>query len=131
MLLGQRVRLQGLVRASNLNGQLGTVEEAGAERATVRLDSGRSLSAKLENISSFASQNRSSCASSSSAVQPAGASASGAEQPTMALGASEFAAATNGLGASPFSLAPMTVTDARAQFRFLRWLGAARILFLF
>ena len=114
MLLGQRVRLQGLVRASNLNGQLGTVEEAGAERATVRLDSGRSISAKLENITSLVSQNRSSGASSSSDVQPAGASGSGAEQPTMTLGASEFAAATNGLGASPFSLAPMPVANARA-----------------
>ena len=69
MLLGQRVRLQGLVRASNLNGQLGTVEEAGAERATVRLESGRTISAKLENITL---QNISSGASSSSAVQPAG-----------------------------------------------------------
>ena len=127
MLLGQRVRLQGLVRASNLNGQLGTVEEAGAERATVRLDSGRTISAKLENITSrprpspgaalpesFHSQNKSSGGSSSNVVQPAGASANGAEQPTMTLGASEFAAAPNGLGASPFSLAPMPVADARA-----------------
>ena len=32
----------------------------------------------------------------------------------MTLGASEFAAAPNGLGASPFSLAPMPVADARA-----------------
>ena len=101
MLLGQRVRLQGLVRASNLTGQLGTVEEAGAERATVRLDSGRSVSAKLEKIILRVSQNSSSNASSSSAVQPAGASANGAEQPTMKLGPSEFAAAPNGLGDSP------------------------------
>ena len=79
MLLGQRVRLQGLVRTSNLNGQLGTVEEAGAERATVRLDSGRTISAKLENITLRLSQNRSSGESSSSAVQPAGASANGAD----------------------------------------------------
>ena len=32
----------------------------------------------------------------------------------MTLGASEFAGAPNGLGASPFSLAPMPVADARA-----------------
>ena len=43
------------------------------------------------------------------------ASASGAGQPTMTLGASEFAAAPNGLAASPFSLAPMPVADARSS----------------
>ena len=87
-------------KASYRNGQLGTVDKAGAERATVRLDSGRSVSAKLENITWLASQTGSSSASSSTAVQLAGASAGGA--------------ATNGLGASPFSLAPMPVADARA-----------------
>ena len=100
MLLGQRVRLQGLVQASYLNGQLGIVDKVGAERVTVRLDSGRSVNAKLENITWLASQTRSSSASSSTAVQLAGASAEGA--------------ATNGLGASPFSLAPVPVANARA-----------------
>ena len=87
---------------------------ASAERATVRLDSRRSVNAKLKNITWLASQTRSSSASSSTAVQLAGASAGGAEQPTMALGAFQFAAATNGLGASPFSLAPVLVANARA-----------------
>ena len=96
MSLEQRVRLQGLVRASYLNGQLGTVDKAGAERATVRLDSRRSVNAKLKNITWLASQTRSSSASSSTAVGCAGC------------------AATNGLGASPFSLAPMPVANARA-----------------
>ena len=114
MSLEQRVCLQGLVRASYLNGQHGIVDKVGAERVTVRLDSGRFVSAKLENIIWLAPQTRSSDASSSSAVQPAGTSASCAEQPLMTLGASEFAAATNGLGASPFSLALMPVADTRA-----------------
>ena len=102
MLLGRRVHLQGLVQASHLNGQEGIVEEAGAERGTVRLDSGCTISAKLENITL---QNRYSGLSSSSAVQPAGASTSGAGQP---------AAATNGLGVSSSSLATMPAADARA-----------------
>ena len=63
---------------------------------------------------SFHSHNGSSGGCSSSVVQPAGASASGVAQPTMTLGASEFAAAPNCLGALPFSLEPMAVADARA-----------------
>ena len=123
MSLEQRVRLQGLVQASYLNGQLGTVSlatveyKAGAQRVTVHLDSGRSVSAKLENITWLASQTRSSSASSSSAVQLAGASAGGA--------------ATNGLGVSPFSLAPMPVADARAvSIPQMAWGSANPVSFL-
>ena len=65
-------------KASYLNGQLGTVDKAGADRATVRLDSRRSVNAKLKNITWLASQTRSSSASSSIAVQLAGASTGGA-----------------------------------------------------
>ena len=93
MLPGQRVSFQGLVQASHLNGELGTVEEAGAERATVRLDSGRTVSVKQENITTR--------------PRPS----PGAAQP----GGFEFAAAARGLGASPFPLAPLPAADARAS----------------
>ena len=93
MLPGQRVGLQGLVQASHLNGEPGTVEEAGAERATVRLDSGRAVSMKQEIITTRPRP-------SPDAAQPGGF---------------EFAAAVRGLGASPLPLAPLPAADARAS----------------
>ena len=42
---GDRVRLTGLVTMSELNEQQGTVTQVGSERATVRLDSGLTVSA--------------------------------------------------------------------------------------
>jgi len=93
MLPGQRVSLQGLVQASHLNGEPGTVEEAGPERATVRLDSGRTVSVNQENITTR--------------PRPS----PGAAQP----GGFEFAAAARGLGASPLPLAPLPAADARAS----------------
>ena len=41
---GDRVHLSGLVARPELNRQLGTVKQVGTERATVRLDSGRTVS---------------------------------------------------------------------------------------
>ena len=123
MLLAQRVSLQGLMRASNLHGRLGSVEAACAERATVRVDSGGTVSAMLENITSrprppggaalpasFHSQNRSSDGSSSRAAQPADASAS-AGQPTLTSGPSAFAM----VPATPIAMDVARLQAVRAQ----------------
>ena len=103
-MLWQRVRLQGLVRALHLHCQLGAVEEVGADRVTVRLLSGPLISVKPDNMTLLGLENSPSCSGCSRAVQPAGASASGAE----------VVVATHALGLSPFSSALMPVANARA-----------------
>ena len=88
--------------------------KVGVERVTVRLLPGLLISLQPESIALLSLENSPSGSCCSSAVQPAGASASGDEQPAVTLGAAEFAAATNGLGASPFSWAPMPLAKASA-----------------
>ena len=119
MVLWKPVRLQGIVRALHLNGQLGIVEEVDAGRATVRLLSGPTW-VKPEHVSLLGLQNCSLSRCCNRAVKPAGASASGTEVVSLRQ-------------LMDFHHSPRhrCVRQLRAQFRLLRWIWQSRIRFHF